>query len=233
MSAPSSPVAAAPRRELRLSGGGALLAALALVVTPATVFLAPLLGVEWPSGAAAFDPVTNASWVFGAVTGLPEVAQAVGLALLVVGVRQALPPGIARDLGALAGAIWVTGIALHATSVFVKNTPAQTASWEGITDDVVIRAAIGAGATVVQWGFLALAVLAGFAWVLGFLVAGRPTGLVATVPVIVALVVAGLAVILVLLGIVPPAATFAQIVVLLLLALPLLLRARRLRAERY
>ena len=82
-------------------------------------------------------PVTNASWT-GGLFGLVELAQAIGIAYLVVGVRRAPPAGWARDLGAFAGALWVAGL--------------------------TIRATIGAAVTVIEWAFFGAAVFAALAW---------------------------------------------------------------------
>lgn len=214
--------------DVRRAGWGGITAAIALIITPAYVFVGPLLGVEFRAGADAYDPVTNASWTSG-LFGLLELAQAVGIGFLVTGVRRALPAGWARDLGALAGVLWVTGLTLHAAAFMVQNTQAQAANWSSLTSEVSVRAMIGASVTVIEWAFFGLAVFAAAAWTIAFLVAGRPAGIVGRgagiSAVVIALIAAGLAAV----GIIPPAATLAQIPIWLIVGIALVGRSRSLR----
>ncbi len=223
-----SPPVPATAGDVRRAGWGAIFAAIALIVTPAYVFIGPLLGVEFRVGADAYDPVMNASWTSG-LFGLLELAQATGIAFLVVGVRRALPSGWARDLGALAGMLWVAGLALHAAAFMVQNTQAQAANWSSLTPEVSVRAMIGAAVTVVEWAFFGLAVFAAFAWMLAFFIAGRPAGIVGRGAGIPAVAIAAIAAGVATLGIVPPAATFAQIPVWLIVGITLVRRSRPLR----
>jgi hypothetical protein len=218
--------AASAAPDLRRAGWGAITAAIALALIPLTVFGAPFVGIEYRAGAEAFDPVTNAQWTAG-LLGLVEVVEAIGIAILVVNVRRALPDAPLRDLGALAGGLWVGALALHAASLMVQNTPAQAENWLSLNDDISVRAMIGAAVTVVQWSFFGVAVLAALAWTVTFVRAGRPVGIVGLGSAVPALILASLAAILAALGIIPPAATFAQIPLWLLIGIPLVRRARK------
>ena len=215
-------------KDAHRAGWGAILAAIALIATPTYVFIAPLLGVTFLVGAEKFDPVTNASWTIG-LFGLFELAQAVGIALLVVGVRRAVPASWARDLGAIAGTVWVTALSLHAATVIVQNTAAQSETWLSISDEVSVRAMIGASVTVIEWAFLGVAVLAALAWTITYVVAGRPVGIAGLGSGIPALVIASIAAGLAVFGIIPPAAILAQIPLWLIIGIALVRRSRSLR----
>lgn len=219
-----------PARDLGRAGLGAVIAAGCLLVWgPVWILvLAPLLGVPEAAGAARFDPVSSASWTAG-IAGLLELSWVAGVAALCVGVRRVAAHGWMRDIAALGALLWIAGLALHAASFMVVDTPAQTASWTSITDDVTIRAAIGASAVVVQWGFFAVAVIGAFVWTAAHVAGNRAAGLVGLGTGIPAVGLAAVATVLCVLGIVPPAATFAQIVLLLLIGVPLLVRSRRMR----
>lgn len=214
--------------DLRRAGLGAIVAAAALLATPLGVFLGPLLGITWSEGAARFDPVTNASWTSG-LFGLLELVQAVGIAFLVVGVGRALPSGLARDLGRLSGVVWVAGLTLHAGAFIVQNTAAQEATWRSISESVETRAMIGAAVTVVEWAFFAVSIFGALAWTVAFLVAGRAEGIARRGSAVPAVVIAGAAAALAAFGIIPPAATFAQIALWLVLGISLTRRSRALR----
>lgn len=215
--------------DLRRAGGGALVAALAVLLIPLWVFVPSLVGHQWPSGVARFDPVSNASWWVNLITGVLALAETTGVAFLVVGVRRALPHGFARDLAGVAGTVWTTSLVLYAAGLFVALTPAQSATWASLSASAEIRSMIGAASTVVQWGFGAAQVLAGLAWLIAFVVAGGGAGIAPRGSIITGLIVAGIAGALVLFGVVPPAITFAQIVLLTILGFSLLRRARVLR----
>lgn len=221
----------ASRTELRRAGLGAVIAAGCLAAWGPLwiLLLAPLLGVADPTGAAKFDPVSNAGWGAG-IPGLLELSVACGVAVLCIGIHHLAADGWPRSIAGLAGVLWTAGITLHAASFMVQNTPAQTATWLSITDDLPIRAAIGAAVTVTQWGFYALAVIGSLAWTIAHVAGNRASGLVGLGSGVPALVVAGAATVLAVLGIIPPAATFAQLVLLLLIGIPLLLRSRRVPA---
>lgn len=214
--------------DARRAGWGAILAAIALILTPVYVFVAPLLGLQYRQGAAAYDPVTNASWT-GGLFGLVELAQAIGIAYLVVGVRRALPAVWARDLGALAGTLWVAGLTLHASAFMVQFTQAQAANWRSISDDLSIRGTIGAAVTVIEWAFFGVAVFAALAWTVAFFIAGRPVGMIGRAAGIPAIVIASIAAGLAAFGIIPPAATLAQIPLWLILGIVLVRRSTALR----
>jgi hypothetical protein len=172
--------------------------------------------------------VTNASWT-GGLFGLVELAQATGIAFLVVGVRRALPSGWARDLGALAGTLWIAGLTLHASAFMVQFTQAQADNWRSISDEMSARAAIGAAVTVIEWAFFGVAVFAALAWTVSFFVAGRPVGLIGLGAGIPAIVIASIAAGLAAVGIIPPAATLAQIPLWLILGIVLVRRSAALR----
>jgi hypothetical protein len=214
--------------DVRRAGWGAILAATALILTPLIVFVGPLLGVHFRDGAAAYDPVTNASWT-GGLFGLLELSQAIGIAFLVVGVRRALPSGWARDVGALAGTLWVAGLTLQASAFMVQFTQAQAENWRSISDEVSIRATIGAAVTVIEWAFFGVAVFAALAWTIAFFVAGRPAGIIGRGAGIPAIVIASIASALAAVGIIPPAATLLQIPLWLILGIVLVRRSAALR----
>lgn len=216
-------------RDLRRAGVGALVAAGVIAVLPlAILVLAPLTGTVWLDPPEMYDPATTASWAAG-LWGLVECATVIGVAVLWIGVRRASPAGWWRDLGSVAGLVWVVGLALHAALFMVKDTPAQAANWEALSSDVSVRAAIGAGVMVVTWGCWALAIVGAAGWTVALVAGGRRAGIVGLGSGIPALVVAAAAMALAVTGIIPPAATFAQLVLLALVGIALLVRARRLR----
>jgi len=223
--------AAVAARDLRRAGWGGVGAAIALVLSgPVWILvLSVLLGIRWPSGAAKFDPVSNASWLAGPTSAV-ELVFVIGVVILCLGVRRASVRGWHRDVMAVGAGLWIGGLVLWGMSLVVWATPAMTSNWTMITPDVRVRATIGAAVTLTQWGFAAVGIVGMLTWTVAHVAGNRGTGMIGLAAGVPAVVVAFLAAAAGIVGVIPPALTFLQIVVLLLVGIPLLRRARRMAA---